>query len=121
MPSRNTVDAFVTSVEAGDYLGAIERFYAEGASMQENIDPPRTGLQALLAGERRVMAAFKSVTAKKVGPTIIDGDRVGIRWSFAFEPLEGATRTLEEIAWQHWQGEQIVQETFFYDPKQMGR
>jgi len=121
MPSRDTVDAFVESVEGGNYLEAIERFYAEGASTQENIDPPRIGLEALLAGERRVMAAFKSVTAKKIGPAIIDGDRVGIRWSFAFEPFEGPTRTLEEIAWQSWQGERIVKETFFYDPKQMGR
>jgi len=121
MPSRDTVDAFVASVERGDYVGAIERFYTKNASMQENIDPPRAGRGTLVIHERHVMAAFKSITAEKIGPAIIDGDRVGIHWRFAFEPFEGPPHTLEEIAWQHWQGEQILEETFFYDPKQMGR
>jgi hypothetical protein len=121
MPSRDTVEAFVALVESGDYVGAIERFYAGDASMQENNDAPRVGRATLLAGERQVMAAFKSIKAKKIGPAVIDGDRVGIRWSFAFTPFDGPTRMLEEIAWQHWQGEQIVGEKFFYDPKQVGR
>ena len=32
MPSRPTVEAFVKLVEAGDYVGAIEQFYAADAS-----------------------------------------------------------------------------------------
>jgi hypothetical protein len=26
---------------------------------------------------------------------------------------------LEEIAWQTWRGDQLIEERFFYDPKQM--
>jgi hypothetical protein len=26
---------------------------------------------------------------------------------------------LKEIAWQTWHGEQLIEERFFYDPKQM--
>jgi len=120
MPSRATVDAFVAIVESGDFVGAIERFYTSDASMQENHDTPRVGREVLVADERQIMAAFRSIVAKKIGPAAIDGDRVGICWSFAFTPLEGPIRTLEEIAWQRWQGEQIVEEKFFYDPKQVG-
>ena len=36
MPSRPTVEAFVKLVEAGDYVGAIEQFYAPDASTREN-------------------------------------------------------------------------------------
>jgi hypothetical protein len=32
MPSGQTVEAFVALVEAGDYVGAIENFYAPDAS-----------------------------------------------------------------------------------------
>jgi hypothetical protein len=28
---------------------------------------------------------------------------------------------MEEVAWQTWRGNKIATETFFYDPKQIGR
>ena len=36
MPSRQTVEAFVALVEAGDFVGAIEQFYAPDAATREN-------------------------------------------------------------------------------------
>ncbi|HZZ35369.1 MAG TPA: nuclear transport factor 2 family protein [Caulobacteraceae bacterium] len=121
MPSRNTVEAFAAEVEAGRFVEAIEGFYAETASMQENTDAPRVGRDALVAGEKQVLAAFAASTGRRLGPILIDGDHVAIRWLFEFTTRDGATRTLEEIAWQRWEGEKIVEEQFFYDPKQLGR
>jgi hypothetical protein len=57
MPSRATVDAFVALVESGDYVGAIEQFYATDASTRENNGAPRVGRDHLMAIERHVMAA----------------------------------------------------------------
>jgi len=34
---------------------------------------------------------------------------------------EGARTTIEEIAWQTWRADKVWRETFFYDPKQLGR
>lgn len=121
MPTPKTVEAFVATVESGDYVGAIERFYAPDASMQENTDPPRVGREVLAEGERQVMARSGQITARKVGPALITGDQVAIRWMFEFAQRDGQARRLDEIAWQTWRGEKIVEETFFYDPKQMGR
>ena len=45
MPSRATVEAFASLVEAGDYVGAIEQFYAPDASTRdgrEHGSPART-------------------------------------------------------------------------------
>jgi hypothetical protein len=120
MPDRRIVDAFVAEVEAGRYVEAIEAYYAEAASMQENNDPPRVGRDLLMAAEKQVMASA-SITGKSVGPVFVDGDHVVIRWQFAFTPRGGETRTLDEIAWQRWDGDKVVEERFFYDPKQMGR
>jgi len=36
MPSRARLNEFIAVVEAGDHAGAIERYYTEDSSMQEN-------------------------------------------------------------------------------------
>lgn len=119
MPDRSTVEAFAAFVEAGDYVGAIERFYARGASMRENMNAPRTGRDALIEHERHVMAAFENITARRLSPILIEGDQVAIRWRFTFTPARGPVRTLEEVAWQTWRDGNVVEEQFFYDPKQL--
>ena len=119
MPSRPTVEAFVKLVEAGDYVGAIEQFYAPDASTRENTAAPAVGRDALVAKERGVMASFARIEASRIGPSLIDGDSVAARWKFTFTGADGAVRTLEEIAWQSWRGEQLIEERFFYDPRQM--
>lgn len=121
MPSRQTVEAFAAAVEAGRFVEAIVDFYAEGASMQENTDPPRVGRDLLVEGEKKVIARSKSVTARRLSPILIEGEHVAIRWLFEFESADGTRRRLDEIAWQRWEGEKIVQEQFFYDPGQLGR
>jgi hypothetical protein len=119
MPSRATVDAFVALVESGDYVGAIEQFYATEASTRENNGAPRVGRDNLMAIERHVMAAHKQIEARRLAPVLIDADTVAIVWRFEFTTLQGTMRTMEEVAWQKWRGEQLLEEQFFYDPQQM--
>jgi hypothetical protein len=121
MPKRETVEEFIALVEAGEFDTAMERFYAEDASMQENQDPPRQGLKALIEGERRTMARSRNIKAKCVQPFLIEGDTVAIRWHFEFEFNDGRSIILDEIAHQRWASEKMREEKFFYDPKQMGR
>lgn len=121
MPSRQTVEAFAAALESGRFVEAILDFYAEDASMQENGDPPRRGRDLLVEGEKKVLARSKSVTARRLSPILIDGDHVAIRWLFEFETAEGRKRRLDEIAWQRWEGEKVMEERFFYDPRQLDR
>jgi SnoaL-like domain len=119
MPSRQTVEAFVALVEAGDFVGAIEQFYAPDAATWENTAEPTVGRDTLMANERGVMAAFASIEAVRIGPTLIEGDTTTARWTFTFTRADGGVRVLDEIAWQTWRGEQLIEEHFFYDPKQI--
>lgn len=120
MPDPETVEAFVATVEAGDYVGAIERFYAPEASMRENTTSPARGPRdALVEHERGVMGAFAKITAARRAPPMISGDRVAVWWRFDFDLHQGGKRVLEEIAWQTWRDGRIVEEVFFYDPAQM--
>lgn len=121
MPSRDVVEAFAKRLEDGDFIEAIERFCTPDAATYENNAAPTVGRDKLVAKERGVLAASKEVKAVRVGPSLIDGDIVATRWIFSFTNAEGATRTLEEIAWQTWRGDELIEERFFYDPKQLGR
>ena len=119
MPSAATVEALVETVEGGKFLEAIERFYAPGATMRENNDPPREGVQALIENETRILAAFKSIRGRSLGSPLVAGDCVAINWAFDFERADGTTAHMEEIAWQRWLGDKVVEERFFYDPRQL--
>ena len=119
MPSPETLERFIAAVEANDHVGAIERFYAPDASMQENESEPRRGRDALAANERAVLARMRSVRSRCVRPVFVAGDYVVVRWIFEFESLDGARRRMEELAHQRWEGDRIVEEKFFYDPAQL--
>ena len=80
---------------------------------------PRVGREALLENERRVLSRARTVSSQCVRPVLVNGDIVVIRWIFDFEWHDGSRTHLEELAYQRWQGEQIAQEQFFYDPAQL--
>ena len=118
MPTLETVERFVARVEENVHDLAIEEFYMEDASMQENQAGPRVGREALVANERVVLRRAKSVVSKCVRPVLVNGDHVVIRWTFEFIWRDGSRTFMEEVAWQRWEGERIAEETFFYDPAQ---
>lgn len=117
MPSRERVEALIRLVEAGQFDRAIAEFYAPGATMQENLNEPRARRDRLVAYERGVMAAARSIRARCVPPVLIEGDTVVIHWIFEFDWKDGGSRRLEELAHQTWAHDQVVVERFYYDPK----
>ncbi len=116
MPSRQTVQEFITLVEQAKYVEAIEQFYAPHASMQENSEPPRKGRDRLVAYERAVIAACSAMRTLPVESWLVDGDYVVIHWVFEFTRLSGKMMRIDELAHQRWEGDKIVEERFFYDP-----
>lgn len=121
MPNPETLERFIARVEQNAHAEAIEEFYAEHATMRENQAPPRAGRADLVANERRVLAKARAVESTCVRPVLVAGDHVVIRWIFRFEWLEGGSTRMEELAWQRWEGERVVEEQFFYDPAQLAR
>lgn len=119
MPTRQTVEAFLATVVSGQHAEAIEQYYTENASMQENHHPPRVGRNNLVENERAALARHRSVYTHPVDFFAIEGDRVAIHWIFDFTRHDGTTLRIDEFAWQRWEGELIAEERFFYDPAQM--
>ncbi len=121
MPSLATLQAFADTVEANDHVGAIERFYAPDASTRENDNPPLQGREKLAEKERNVLARAASVKTTRLGPLLVNGDHSAIRWRFEFTAKDGSKRVIEEVAWQTWRGEELVEEHFYYDPGMLKR
>ena len=115
MPSRAHLDEFIAVVEANDHVGAIERYYTEGSSMQENAAAPRVGRDLLVAHERGVLARMSHVYSKAVS-SVVEGDRVAIHWIFELTDKSGTVHRIDEMSLQEWRGDKIFRERFFYDP-----
>jgi len=119
MPSTETLERFIARVCENAHAEAIEEFYTENASMRENMGAPRVGRETLAANERRVLARAKAVSSTCVRPVFVSGPLVVVRWIFEFEWKDGGRTRIEELAYQRWEGERIVEEQFFYDPAQL--
>ena len=123
MSTQENVKQLISMVVEGKFLEAIEKFYSDGASMQENNQAPRVGISALLENERRALAFMSQLRSRAVSH-VVDGNRAAINWIFEFTDPEGVRRQLDEIAYQlwqdgkMWQDGKIVEERFFYDPAQ---
>jgi ketosteroid isomerase-like protein len=115
MPSRARLDEFIAVVESGDHAGAIERYYTEDSSMQENTAPPRVGRDVLVAHERAVLAQMSHVYSKAI-LSVVEGDRAAIHWVFELTDKSGQLRRFDEVSLQEWRGDRIFRERFFYDP-----
>ena len=115
MPTRERLDEFIAVVESGDHAGAIERYYTEDASMQENANPPRVGRDGLVERERGILALMSNVYSKAMS-SVLEGDRVAIHWVFELTDKAGKVRRVDEVAMQEWRGDRIFRERFFYDP-----
>ena len=118
MSIQENVEKMIELVERGEFLEAIEKFYAPQATMQENQQlPMRTGLPALLENERLVMTTvFKTIHQSRAASFVVNGDRAAINWVFEITEQSGKHWLLDEIAYQEWKDGKIVRERFYYDP-----
>lgn len=119
MPSLEAVESFVRLVEAGRTVESMQRYYAEATSVRENKTPPRHGKAALIKHEEDALASIKSLNARCVRPFFINGDLVVIRWILEIEDRKDKTVRFEELAYQRWHEDKILEEQFFYDPAQL--
>lgn len=119
MPTTSRVRSFIARVEQADYVGAIMHFYHEDAWMQENFGEIRRGRDRLVANEMDILLRFGATFPRKVERFAINGDMVFINWLIDINLPGVGKRTLDEVAMQHWDGDRIRGERFYYDPEQI--
>jgi hypothetical protein len=113
---RQRIDDLVTYFQQGRLAEAIEEFYADDVTMQENLDPPTVGKRANVERE----AGFEAYVAQwhhaRATAVLVDGNRAAIHWDYAFTGKDGKRFHYDQIALQEWDGDRIVHERFVYDP-----
>lgn len=119
MPTLEALESFIRLVEDGQTVQAMERFYADHATMQENASAPRVGKTALVEHEERALDSINSLKATCVRPVFVSGDFAVVRWIFEIQDKKGKSVRFEELAHQRWEGDLMVEERFFYDPAQL--
>ena len=115
MPTRERLDGFVAQVVAGRFVEAMRDHYHDDAVTRENSGPERRGLSTLIAIEEGTLRAV-AIRAHPPTRVVLDGDDVAIHWTFDITDRQGIVRRMDEIALQHWRGDRIAEERFFYDP-----
>lgn len=118
MPTKETIENFINSVENEPHDQVIEQYYSEDASIQENQNKPRVGKENLIKNEQGMLSKALSVNSKCIRPFFQIENKVIIKWSFQFQWKDNSVTEIEEIAYQEWEGNKIKKEQFFYDPKQ---
>ena len=76
-------------VERGEFIEAIEEFYAPQATMQENLNPPRRGPTS-----GAPLQSFAGLPRTKAVSYLPDGDPVAINWIFDCTGVKGRKRHL---------------------------
>ena len=115
MPSRERLEDLIEHVRRGRLPEAIEKFYADDVVMQENRQPPTVGKAANLERERGFTAWLAQWHEALPVSVTIDGDHVAIAWVLDYSTTDGKRIRMEEVAYQTWKGDRIVQERFYYD------
>ncbi len=115
MPQPMTVQHLISLVEQGREVEALRMYYAPHAKTYENTDLPTIGLEALIAKEQRFLDSLKAMHIRKADSYIVDAERVAINWHFEFITGQGTLVYMNEIAYQLWENEQVVEERYYYD------
>src|SRR5262249_2340057 len=99
-------------IRRGEILAAMDRFYAPGAEMQENLEPPTRGKEANVERERSFWSGITLHEAQLLAQGIGDGVTLS-EWRFDWT-IGGKRGQLHEVAVRHWRDGRIVAERFHY-------
>ena len=114
MTTRDQVTRLVRYVEANRILDALDEFYDDEVSMQDNLNAPVVGKAANRERER---AFFGSITVhqNRALSVVVDGDQAVIHWLFEFTGSDGKRYRMDQLSYQDWKDGRIVKERFYYD------
>ena len=107
----------VSYVQNGRIIDAMYEFYADEVSMQENHNPPTTGLAANVEREKQFLAYVKQWKGFDVDAVAVDAARgkTLVQSRVEFEAVDGKTVRMDQVAVQTWRDGKIVNEKFYYD------
>jgi|GEM_PF-123953 len=108
-------------VGQGQMMEAFEKFYHNDIEMIEATGEVRKGKDFNREFELKFMEGIKEVHGSGVdGITANEEDKITMSESWMDVTFKDGNRIrMEEMAVQHWEGDQIIKERFYYNPGPM--
>lgn len=98
----------------GKPLEAFEKFYADDVIMQENDNPPTVGKIANRQREEDFFSSLVDFRSAKVLDVASSDNTTMVKWQYDYTHKDWGVRNYRQISVQHWRGNQIAREEFFY-------
>lgn len=121
MSHKERVTAMYDMINQGQMMEAFEKYYHEDVVMIECTGDVREGKATSREFEKNFMSSIKDVHGG--GATAITSDEdAGVTMVETWMDVtfaDGNRMKLEQIARQKWQGDQIIEERFYYDTRGM--
>ncbi len=113
---KERVGTLNNMIQQGQIMEAFEKFYKEDCVMSDNAGEKRIGKDANREYEKQFINAVESWNKAEILSTIIDEEKqtAATEWLFDFKLKDGPQVERTQIALQHWDGDQIVEEKFYY-------
>lgn len=98
----------------GKSLEAFEKFYADDVIMQENDQAPTVGKNANRKREEDFFSSLIDFRSASVDDVTVGDNTTMVKWKYDYTHKDWGVRNYTQISVQHWRGNQIVREQFFY-------
>ena len=118
MSYKNLAEEMYQMVNSGQPMEAFEKYYHEDSVMIEATGDLRQGKSANREFETNYFGSIKEFHGGGV-KAITSDEENGITMVESWMDVtfqDGNRMKMEEIARQKWQGEQIIEERFYYNP-----
>lgn len=102
-------------IREGRILDALNEFYDEAVTMQENADPPTVGLDANIEREKQFLKNVKEWKGFEVKSFAVGNDVTFYEAVFDFIATDGQPVHSEQVDVAKWRNGKIVHEHFYYD------
>ena len=107
-------EQFNRMVLEGKPEDAIQRFYGADAQLQENMEPPIVGKQAILERERNFLAGVKEQRPPVLHGFAVGDDVTFSEWTYDMTLKDGTRLVFNEVARRQWRDGHVVHERFYY-------
>ena len=117
---QDRVNELMSWVKQGKIIEALDEFYGENVSMQENRNEPTVGREPNRDREHKFLAQIKDFHGFDTTAIGVEGGEGGtgtalIESWMEFTNTEGQKVRLEQVSRQKWENGVIVDERFYYD------
>ena len=104
-------------VQQGRIIDAMYEFYGPDVRMQENNNPPTTGLEANVERERKFVESVRQWKRFDVTSVGVDAEKgtAFVQSELEFEGVDDKTYRIDQVAVQTGRDGKIVNEKFYYD------